>query len=226
MADKAKKLYVTQWLKFDPMELCAATLVFEGTKEEVAFQEHNVYTLAKKFGGIKADEENGRRGYYLTFMIAYLRDFAFEMSYFGESFETAVPWSKCLTLCKKVKERIVDEAKKSGVAGNIFVTCRVTQVYDVGACVYFYFGFGFKGLPNAIDKFNHVEHSARDEIMKHGGSISHHHGIGKHRKDFMERQITPLGVSTLRGIKNLMDPKNIFANGNLIDLEPTTTKGH
>jgi len=56
-----------------------------------------------------------------------------------------------------------------------------------------------------------------EEIMKLGGSISHHHGIGKHRKDFLPKQIQPLGVNTLRGIKKVIDPKNIFANGNLFD---------
>jgi hypothetical protein len=40
----------------------------------------------------------------------------------------------------------------------------------------------------------------------------------------MDRQITALGVQTLRGIKMSMDPKNIFANGNLIDLEEPATK--
>jgi len=42
------------------------------------------------------------------------------------------------------------------------------QLYDTGACVYFYFGFVFKGLKNPIHVFSEVEEEARDEILKHG----------------------------------------------------------
>jgi len=62
--------------------------------------------------------------------------------------------------------------------------------------------------------------------MKLGGSISHHHGVGKHRKGFLVRQIHPLGINTLRGIKATLDPKNIFANGNLFDPEKDEKKGY
>lgn len=223
LSAKAKKAYVTQWLKFDPMQICAATVVFEGSKEQVRMQENTIYDLAKNYGGVKADEENGRRGYYLTFMIAYLRDLGFDMSFIAESFETSIPWSKTYTVCQRVRARILEECKKAGVVAKPFISCRVTQTYDTGACVYFYFGFSHKGLTDPVGKFTQVEHAARDEIMKVGGSISHHHGVGKHRKDFLERQIQPIGIHTLRGIKKTLDPKNIFANGNLFDVDGSSS---
>jgi alkyldihydroxyacetonephosphate synthase len=46
--------------------------------------------------------ENGKRGYFLTFMIAYLRDFAFRFFYVAESFETSVSWKNVPTLCESV----------------------------------------------------------------------------------------------------------------------------
>ena len=61
-----------------------------------------------------------------------------------------------------------------------------------------------------------IEDAARDEIMKHGGSISHHHGVGKLRKKFLPRSIGNTGVEILKGLKNSIDPNNIFATGNLI----------
>lgn len=217
--DKAKKIYLSKFLKFDLNELSAVTLVFEGDEKDVKAQETIIYRLAKKHGGIKGDEENGRRGYFLTFAIAYLRDLGFDLSYLGESFETSVPWSKTFNLCERVKERIRQEVKRQGIPSKPFVSCRVTQTYDVGSCVYFYFGFSFKGVDNPVEKFNAVEHAAREEILACGGSISHHHGVGKHRKSFMEQSILPIGVRILRGIKHTIDPKNIFASQNLFDFE-------
>ena len=78
-----------------------ATLLFEGTKEEVARQEKIVYKVAEKYGGLKGGEDNGIRGYFLTFMIAYLRDFGFQFSFISESFETSVPWDNVLPLCSQ-----------------------------------------------------------------------------------------------------------------------------
>lgn len=51
------------------------------------------------------------------------------------------------------------------------------QLYDTGACVYFYFGFIFKGLKDPSRTFSEVEHEAREEVLKCGGSLSHHHGL-------------------------------------------------
>ena len=57
-----------------------------------------------------------------------------------------------------------------------FVSFRVTQVYDIGAAVYVYFGFLYRGLEDPVGAYSEIEDAARDEVMKNGGSISHHHG--------------------------------------------------
>lgn len=58
------------------------------------------------------------------------------------------------------------------------------QLYDTGACVYFYFGFIFKGVADPTKTFSEVEHEARAEVLKQGGSLSHHHGT---RMNFLDR---------------------------------------
>eukprot|EP01130_Rhizamoeba_saxonica_P012382 TRINITY_DN5205_c1_g1_i1.p1 TRINITY_DN5205_c1_g1~~TRINITY_DN5205_c1_g1_i1.p1 ORF type:complete len:623 (-),score=148.70 TRINITY_DN5205_c1_g1_i1:133-2001(-) len=224
--DAIKKAYVTKYHKFNLEELCAATLLFEGTKEVVDLQQKQIYRLAKKHGGIKADAESGKRGYQLTFMIAYIRDLAFQCGIMGESFETSVPWSKTLMTCRRVKERIRQTARELKVPGVPFVSCRVTQTYDVGACIYFYFGIQFEGLNDPIQKFYQIENSAREEILSCGGSISHHHGVGKHRKKFLGQMIGEEGVNILKGVKSTVDPKNIFANANLFDVEGAEPDNH
>ncbi len=49
-------------------------------------QQNVVYSIAKKYKGFKAGPENGERGYFLTFMIGYLRDFSFKFYFVAESF--------------------------------------------------------------------------------------------------------------------------------------------
>jgi len=92
--DKIKKFYVLKIKGFDPESMCACTLLFEGTAENVARQEKHIYSLAKEYHGMKAGPDNGIRGYFLTFVIAYLRDFASNHFFVAESFEASVPWDK------------------------------------------------------------------------------------------------------------------------------------
>ncbi len=91
-------------------------------------------------------------------------------------------------------------------------------MYDSGACVYFYFGFNYRGLADPVHVFDQIEAAARDEIIACGGSISHHHGVGKLRKRWLPTTVGQLGVSALRAIKVDLDPRNVFANGNLLDV--------
>jgi len=214
--DAAKKWYVTSYKGFDVNKMVAATLLFEGNAGDVALQQKRVYDIATKFHGLKGGEENGRRGYFLTYMIAYIRDFAFQYYFMAESFETSVPWSNVLEVCNKVKDRIRNSCKEKGIKYNPFVTCRVTQTYDTGACIYFYFGFIYRNLEDPIKVYAEIETEARDEILRLGGSLSHHHGIGKLRKKWMPQTISSSGMQMLKGVKEAVDPKNIFANGNLL----------
>jgi len=216
VTDKIKKWYVTKALQFDPHKMVVATLKFIGSAKEVARRESEVLAVAKQYSGKSAGEENGRRGYFLTFMIAYIRDFGFNYNFMAESFETSVPWSHCLTLCRNVKDSIRKSCEQRGVRGKPFISCRVTQTYHAGACVYFYFGFMFTGLEDPIGTFSAIEHEARASVLLNHGSLSHHHGIGKHRKDFMEECVTPTGIQMLKAVKDTLDPSNVFANGNLI----------
>ncbi|XP_026686643.1 uncharacterized protein LOC103519287 [Diaphorina citri] len=109
LTDGLKKLYVTKILGFRDDEMCAATVLFEGDPEDVKNNEDKIYSIAKRYGGIPAGESNGRRGYMLTYIIAYIRDFACDYYFIGDSFETSVPWDKTVLLCINVKKRLTRE---------------------------------------------------------------------------------------------------------------------
>ena len=72
------------------------------------------------------------------------------------------------------------------------------------------FAISVKGIKNSIDIFHSIEHSMREAIIESGGSISHHHGVGKLRKDFMADTISSASIELLKQIKRSHDPNNIF----------------
>ena len=211
---RLEKLYVTKLKGFDPQKMVACTLVFEGTAEEVALQEKTLFALATKHGGMQAGAENGKRGYQLTYGIAYIRDFVMRHNIIAESFETSVPWDRALELCDRVKARLEKEHALRNLPGKPFITCRVSQAYTAGVCIYFYLGFYHQGVEDPSHVFAELETAARDEILLSGGSLSHHHGIGKLRQPFLPRVLSEAAMTWTQHAKQAVDPKNVFGCGN------------
>ena len=208
---KVEKWLVTGPLGFDPNEMVAVTLVFEGSKEEVDRQEKLVYALAKRHKGFKGGADNGKRGYMLTFGIAYIRDFVLQHNILGESFETSVPWSQAQDLVDRVKRAIYEAHDERKLPGRPFVSCRVTQIYETGCCIYFYMAFYAKGVADAVGSYHEIESVARKAVIAAGGSISHHHGVGKLRLPFVNDIMSPAMQAWREQMKFALDPQGVFA---------------
>lgn len=211
---RAKEVFLkalsTSLIGISPDKAVCATITFEGTMEEVHHQKKCIRKIARKFGGVSAGPQVGRAGYDLTFAIAYLRDFALSYHFMAESFETFVPWSKLEVLVERTKARIRIEHQERYLPGKPLISCRVTQLYDEGACVYFYFCMNYEGVPNPCRVFASIETAARKEILSCGGSVSHHHGVGKLRARFMNQVNSNTFQSAIVDLKGCIDPDNIF----------------
>ena len=199
---------------FDSNEMVCATITFEGSEQEVKLQSQEIRSLAAKHGGLCAGSEIGRAGYDMTYAIAYIRDFAMTYGFLAESFETFVPWSKVTSLIVATKDRLRAEHHDRALPGNPIITCRVTQLYDEGVCVYFYFCMNFKNVNDPSAVFADIELAARGEIMKNGGSLSHHHGVGKHRAPLMDRVNSESLCEVFKIFKDSIDPENVFGVSN------------
>lgn len=152
---------------------------------------------------------------YFTDILFIFQDLGLEYDVVAESFETSVPWDRTLTLCNNVKHRVAQECKAFNIK-HYLISCRVTQTYDSGCCIYFYFAFNYKNQSDPVHTYELIEERARDEIIASGGSISHHHGVGKLRMKWYQETVSELGVGLYKAAKEKLDPNNIFASGNLI----------
>ncbi|CDJ42001.1 FAD linked oxidase family protein, related [Eimeria tenella] len=217
VADGVKRFYLNKVKGWREEDLCACTLLFEGSAEEVTCQQRNLYKAAKVFGALPAGGKNGQRGYQMTFLIAYVRDFVMDHFWVFESFEASLAWPLVLKCRNSVHNYITKECKNKGIRYPPLIMTRLTQVYDAGAVLYFYFGFNWAGIENPMEVYKHIEDGARRVIMNLGGSISHHHGVGKLRREFMASAIGETSMAVLRGVKACVDPQNIFGCKNLLD---------
>ena len=210
LIDRIKKFVVLNIKVFDADKMCAVTFVMEGTSGEVSYQEKNILSLAKNHDGLVGGSGNGKRGYMLTYAIAYVRDFLTNYHIIGETMETSVPWSKIQEVCEAATQTLFDLHSKHNIPGKPYISYRIPQIYHTGVCIYFMLGMSVKGIPNAEDVFGEIEHAIRKAIMEKGGSISHHHGVGKLRNDFLSGTLSESSMNLIRDMKKSNDPNNVF----------------
>ena len=217
LVDRFKQFILFGVKGFDPEKFTVAVFKIEGSDSEVKNQRANLERLAKKHGGVLAGESTGKSGYLATMVIAYIRELIFTQNILGETMETAVPWSKINQVKEEASKLIIELHKEYDLPGKPFFTSRISKIYHTGVCMYNTIAMCYDGVDNPEDVFTKIEHTMRENFIKNGGSISHHHGVGKLRKDFMPKTISKGSIEMIRGIKQRQDPENIFGvNNNIV----------
>jgi alkyldihydroxyacetonephosphate synthase len=91
----------------------------------------------------------------------------------------------------------------------------VSHSYLDGASLYFTFVF-VRDLADEIGQWLAIKEAASRAISEHGGTISHHHGVGIDHARWLEPEKGKLGVSTIAGAKRELDPEGIMNPGKLL----------
>ena len=202
-----RKLFLSSFMT---KSIACCTICYEGTAHDIDLQRKMVRRLSSTHDGFPSGGTIGESGYHLTFTIAYLRDFAMTYGFLAESFESFAPWSKVDEIVHKTTDRINKEHKNRALPGIPFLSTRITQLYDEGACIYFYLCIYVDGVSEPQQVFADLEKAAREEILHCGGTLSHHHGVGKLRSSFMKCVNSEVLEDVLRNVKSAFDPDNIF----------------
>ena len=215
LKSKIQKL-VFKMKDFSADDFVAAVFKLEGSFSEVEYQRKNIKRLAKKYNGLLGGSKEGKVGYNITMVIAYIREFFVPQGILGETLETAVPWSKINQVKDEANKLLNELHKKYDLPGKPFFCSRISKVYHTGICMYNTMGINVRGIKNPEKVFSDIEHKIRECFIKNGGSISHHHGVGKLRRDFMPETISPGSIDVVQSIKKSQDPNNIFGISNNI----------
>jgi alkyldihydroxyacetonephosphate synthase len=96
------------------------------------------------------------------------------------------------------------------------VTCRFTHVYPDGPAPYFTFhALGDPGRLGA--QWHAIKSAALDAVIDSGGTVTHHHAVGRDHRPWYDRQRPPLFAAALRAAKQALDPQGLLNPGVLID---------
>jgi alkyldihydroxyacetonephosphate synthase len=96
--------------------------------------------------------------------------------------------------------------------GRGYVMCHLSHAYETGASLYFTF-FGAQDLRDPFEQWDRVKKEVTDQIMNGGATLTHHHGIGRVHRPWLEGEIGVRGLDGLQAMKRALDPAGIMNPG-------------
>jgi alkyldihydroxyacetonephosphate synthase len=234
-------LYPTNCRLLDPAEafLNAGTavsggllvLAFESADHPVTAWMQRALAIAAEHGGtaiaerdrdagldVKAPNDASTTWRSAFLRMPYQRDALARRSVVAETFETACTWAQFDELHAGVSNAARTAVEK--VCGAGVVTCRFTHVYPDGPAPYYgvYAGGRWDGL---VEQWDEIKAAVSDAIIACGGTITHHHAVGRDHRPWYDRQRPEPFALALRAAKTALDPAGIMNPGVLVD-----TDGH
>jgi alkyldihydroxyacetonephosphate synthase len=132
-----------------------------------------------------------------------------------DTFETAVTWERFPNLYSSVKEA-TERAVKEATGQPGVVSCRFTHIYPDGPAVYFTFG-GLGKKSALIEQFWTIKKAASAALMQAGGTITHHHAVGRDHRQWYDQERPEIFARALGAVKRTLDPQWLLNPGVLID---------
>ena len=133
------------------------------------------------------------------------------MGVVSETFETAITWERLPALIEQVRGEV---AEAVGGAGSL--TCRLTHAYPDGAAPYFTVLAPARRGDEA-EQWTAVKRAASDAVIAAGGTITHHHAVGRDHRPWYDQQRPEPFAAALRAAKSALDPQGLPNPGVLFD---------
>ena len=144
----------------------------------------------------------------------YLRDTFVAIGVLSETFETAITWERFPDFHASVLSRT--SAAVRAVCGGGSVTARLTHVYPDGAAPY-YTILAPARRGGELEQWAEIKQAASEAVLAGGGTITHHHAIGREHRPWYDRQRPEPFAGALVGAKRAVDPAGILHPGVLVD---------
>jgi alkyldihydroxyacetonephosphate synthase len=149
---------------------CLAIFGWEGTLDSVEGRRDASLAVLRRHGAVALGRSPGRAWSRGRFDGPYLRDDLMERGVMAETLETATTWTNLSALHRAVGDALREHAP--------VVMCHVSHLYETGASLYFTF-IARQREGAEIEQWREVKTAACDAIVAAGGTITHHHGVGR-----------------------------------------------
>lgn len=191
---------------------CALLIGLEGEAHDVRHALVRTTGICAKSGGVPVGTGPASSWEESRFSTPYLRDPMLDNGIGIDTLETSTTWDNALNLTNKVRAAI-----KEASGGEVGVLSHISHSYADGCSLYFTFFFA-RDLENPMGQWMHFKRMASRAIAQHGGTISHHHGVGRDHAPWMEGEKGSVALAMLRAAKREVDPKGTMNPGKLLVL--------
>jgi alkyldihydroxyacetonephosphate synthase len=188
-------------------------LVFDGTVEETADGVARARAIVEKLGGTDLGEGPAQNWLQHRYAVSYRQPPMIRRGLFIDTMEIASPWSKLKGLYDDVRAALGKE---------VFVMAHLSHAYPDGCSIYFTFAGSDVSGDAQQAKYDRTWMRALDAAIAAGGTLSHHHGVGRSKAPKMGAELG-LGIDIVRALKKAFDPRGILNVGNLF---PADTPRH
>ena len=192
---------------YQPGKRCLCIGQAEGEARFARNIKRNVKRLCRKHGAMYITGiplKNWEHGRYAD---PYLREDLNDFGIMIDTLESAVPWDRLYGLWQGVREYIKSHP-------NTVCMTHASHFYPQGTNLYFI----FIAPMDDLEEYRRLQSGIIDRIVEHGGSLSHHHGVGKMIAPWMERHLGKEQMDVLRALKHHFDPNNIMNPGGTLGL--------
>jgi alkyldihydroxyacetonephosphate synthase len=194
-------------------QACLMILGVAGRRAHVAHNVRAALDVCRQHGGFDLGRSIGNAWLRERFALPYLRDTFLGMGLMVDTLETATTWDNL----PQLYAALTDALRRAIQAGGSkpYVMTHVSHAYRDGASLYCTF-LARSLAGREIEQWWAVKRAATEAILAHGGTLSHHHGIGADHAPWLECEHGVLGMEALRALKATFDPDGILNPGILV----------
>ncbi len=216
--DVALKLYGVEGTVLDriirlrghkPMERCLYIGTTEGEKAFSKNVARKVRRVCKAHGAMSLTGYPTRRWEHGRYTDPYMREDLNDYGIMIDTLESAVTWDNLHRLHRGVRAFIKARPR------TVCMT-HASHFYPQGTNLYFI----FIARMDDVEEYRQFQAGIIDRIERHGGSLSHHHGVGRVMAPWMERHLGTVQMDVLRALKRHFDPNHIMNPGGTLGLDP------
>jgi len=196
---------------------CLMILGFDGRPEDVEYRLNLALEICRDHRGLHLGRNIGRSWKRDRFAQPYLRDDLLDNGVLVDTLETAATWSNLTSVYQAMTAAMKNTiAATDGGPGAVLT--HVSHAYPHGASLY----ATFLGRQVSLDSLENqeqwrtIKRETTDAILAAGGTLSHHHGVGRDHAPWLEEEIGPVAMQALRALKRTFDPGNTMNPGVLL----------
>ncbi len=176
--------------------------------------DHGGSVLSERRRGADDDRDSSATWRSSFIRMPYRRDALARRGVIVETFETACTWDRFETFHAAVTAAAQEAVDR--VCGTGVVTCRFTHVYPDGPAPYYgVFAPGRWG--STVAQWDEIKQAVSEAIATNGGTITHHHAVGRDHRPWYDRQRPDPFAAALRAAKDVLDPAGVLNPGVLLD---------